>query len=101
MKWMIASDIHGSAYYCRRLIEALFLKGCLILSVAKQRRHYLLCSARYISGIYNTVYNRISVGVNYSLFNCFYTYYLSRLSGCKYTNGAYSAVKVQHCFISA
>ena len=22
MKWMIASDIHGSAYYCRRLIEA-------------------------------------------------------------------------------
>lgn len=22
MKWMIASDIHGSAYYCRKLIEA-------------------------------------------------------------------------------
>lgn len=22
MKWLIASDIHGSAYYCRRLIEA-------------------------------------------------------------------------------
>ena len=22
MKWMIASDIHGSAYYCSRLIEA-------------------------------------------------------------------------------
>ncbi|HIS31084.1 MAG TPA: phosphodiesterase [Candidatus Limivivens intestinipullorum] len=22
MKWMIASDIHGSAYYCRRLLEA-------------------------------------------------------------------------------
>lgn len=22
MKWMIASDIHGSAYYCERLIEA-------------------------------------------------------------------------------
>ena len=22
MKWMIASDIHGSAYYCRQLLEA-------------------------------------------------------------------------------
>ena len=22
MKWMIASDIHGSAYYCRELLEA-------------------------------------------------------------------------------
>lgn len=22
MKWMIASDIHGSAYYCRRMLEA-------------------------------------------------------------------------------
>lgn len=22
MKWMIASDIHGSAYYCRKLLEA-------------------------------------------------------------------------------
>ena len=22
MKWMIASDIHGSAYYCRKLVEA-------------------------------------------------------------------------------
>ena len=22
MKWLIASDIHGSAYYCRRLLEA-------------------------------------------------------------------------------
>ncbi len=22
MKWMIASDIHGSAYWCRRMIEA-------------------------------------------------------------------------------
>ncbi len=22
MKWMIASDIHGSAYYCRRLLDA-------------------------------------------------------------------------------
>lgn len=22
MKWMIASDIHGSAYYCRELLAA-------------------------------------------------------------------------------
>ena len=22
MKWIIASDIHGSAHYCRKLIEA-------------------------------------------------------------------------------
>ena len=22
MKWMIASDIHGSAYYCEKLLEA-------------------------------------------------------------------------------
>ena len=22
MKWMIASDIHGSAYYCRQLLNA-------------------------------------------------------------------------------
>ena len=22
MKWMIASDIHGSAYYCRLLMQA-------------------------------------------------------------------------------
>ena len=22
MKWMIASDIHGSAYYCRQMLEA-------------------------------------------------------------------------------
>ena len=22
MKWMIASDIHGSAYYCKELLEA-------------------------------------------------------------------------------
>lgn len=22
MRWMIASDIHGSAYYCRKMIEA-------------------------------------------------------------------------------
>ena len=22
MKWLIASDLHGSAYYCRKLLEA-------------------------------------------------------------------------------
>ena len=22
MKWMIASDVHGSAYYCRQMLEA-------------------------------------------------------------------------------
>ncbi len=27
MKWMIASDIHGSALYCRRLMEALEREG--------------------------------------------------------------------------
>ena len=38
MKWMIASDLHGSAYYCRRMLEAferngadrLFLLGDLL-----------------------------------------------------------------------
>lgn len=27
MKWMIASDIHGSAYYCRKLLEAYEKEG--------------------------------------------------------------------------
>lgn len=27
MKWMIASDIHGSAYYCRELLKALEREG--------------------------------------------------------------------------
>ena len=27
MKWMIASDLHGSAYYCRRMLEALDREG--------------------------------------------------------------------------
>ena len=27
MKWMIASDIHGSAYYCRELLEAFAREG--------------------------------------------------------------------------
>lgn len=27
MKWMIASDIHGSAYYCRKLLEAYDQEG--------------------------------------------------------------------------
>ena len=27
MEWMIASDIHGSAYYCRRLLEAFEREG--------------------------------------------------------------------------
>ena len=38
MKWMIASDLHGSAYYCRKMLEAferegaarLFLLGALL-----------------------------------------------------------------------
>ena len=27
MKWMIASDLHGSAYYCRQMIEAFQREG--------------------------------------------------------------------------
>ena len=27
MKWMIASDLHGSAYYCRKMIEAFEREG--------------------------------------------------------------------------
>ena len=27
MKWMIASDLHGSAYYCRRMLEAFEREG--------------------------------------------------------------------------
>ena len=41
MKWMIASDLHGSAYYCRKMLEAfereeadrLFLLGDLLYHV--------------------------------------------------------------------
>lgn len=28
MKWFIASDIHGSAYYCRKMLEAFVREGC-------------------------------------------------------------------------
>lgn len=27
MKWMIASDLHGSAYYCRQLLDCFALEG--------------------------------------------------------------------------
>ena len=27
MKWMIASDVHGSAYYCKKLLEAFRAEG--------------------------------------------------------------------------
>lgn len=27
MKWMIASDLHGSAYYCRKLLDCFALEG--------------------------------------------------------------------------
>lgn len=27
MKWMIASDLHGSAYYCRKMLEAFEREG--------------------------------------------------------------------------
>lgn len=27
MKWMIASDVHGSAYYCKKLLEAFAAEG--------------------------------------------------------------------------
>ena len=27
MKWMIASDVHGSAYYCKKLLEAFAQEG--------------------------------------------------------------------------
>ena len=27
MKWMIASDLHGSAYYCKKMVEALSGRG--------------------------------------------------------------------------
>ena len=43
MKWMIASDLHGSAYYCRKMLEAferegadrLFLLGDLLYYVPR------------------------------------------------------------------
>ena len=45
MKWMIASDLHGSAYYCRKMLEAferegadrLFLLGDLLYHGPPQR----------------------------------------------------------------
>ena len=27
MKWMIASDLHGSAYYCKKMVEAFERRG--------------------------------------------------------------------------
>lgn len=27
MKWMIASDLHGSAHYCRKMLEAFEREG--------------------------------------------------------------------------
>ena len=33
MKWMIASDLHGSAYYCKKMVEAFEREGA--------DRHYL------------------------------------------------------------
>ena len=27
MKWMIASDLHGSAYYCKKMLEAYDKEG--------------------------------------------------------------------------
>ena len=27
MKWMIASDLHGSAYYCKKMVEAFERQG--------------------------------------------------------------------------
>ena len=27
MKWMIASDLHGSAYYCKKMVEAFEREG--------------------------------------------------------------------------
>ena len=31
MKWMIASDLHGSAYYCRKMLEAFEREGAVRL----------------------------------------------------------------------
>ena len=39
MKWMIASDLHGSAYYCRKMLEALEREGA--------DRLFLLGALRY------------------------------------------------------
>ena len=33
MKWMIASDLHGSAYYCRKMLEAFEREGADRLSL--------------------------------------------------------------------
>ena len=58
MKWMIASDLHGSAYYCRKMLEAferegadrLFLLGDLLYHAPKEvipllngKKEKLLC----------------------------------------------------------
>ena len=39
MKWMIASDLHGSAYYCRKMLEAFEREGA--------DRLFLLCDLLY------------------------------------------------------
>ena len=39
MKWMIASDLHGSAYYCKKMVEAFEREGAdrlLMLGSAPQ-----------------------------------------------------------------
>ena len=34
MKWMIASDLHGSAKYCRQMVEAFEREGLAMLDRA-------------------------------------------------------------------
>ena len=52
MKWMIASDLHGSAFYCKKMIKAFvagesrpaaFVWGSLLLSRPPQRPAGGLC----------------------------------------------------------
>ena len=44
MKWMIASDIHGSAYYCRKLLETYEKEGAERL--LRLQRQDLLCQGQ-------------------------------------------------------
>ena len=55
MKWMIASDLHGSAFYCKKMLEAfereradrLLLLGLILLLMSEGADRMLILAVVY------------------------------------------------------
>ena len=47
MKWMIASDLHGSAFYCKKMIEAFEREGADRLLLLGRRATHRKRSSRF------------------------------------------------------